>query len=115
MTTQLPEMDPLWAPDACTLPTVDRPLRLAEFDDLFARSVVGVDRVDGRSARLELRPEPDLAAKAADLAVRETRCCSFFEFAVVSTGGLLTLVISVPDTQVAVLDALVERVRAAAS
>ena len=24
-----------WAPDACTLPTVERPLRVAEFDDLF--------------------------------------------------------------------------------
>ena len=25
-----------WAPDACTLPTSERPLRVAEFDDLFA-------------------------------------------------------------------------------
>ena len=25
-----------WAPDACTLPTEERPLRVAEFDDLFA-------------------------------------------------------------------------------
>jgi hypothetical protein len=24
-----------WAPDACTLPTAERPLRVAEFDDLF--------------------------------------------------------------------------------
>ncbi len=27
-----------WVPDACTLPTVDQPLRVAEFDDLFARA-----------------------------------------------------------------------------
>ena len=26
-------------PDACTLPTVDRPLRLAEFEDFFASAV----------------------------------------------------------------------------
>jgi hypothetical protein len=25
-----------WAPDACTLPTPERPLRVAEFDDLFS-------------------------------------------------------------------------------
>jgi hypothetical protein len=32
-------------PDACTLPAVERPLRLAEFDDLFAAGEV----VSGRS------------------------------------------------------------------
>jgi hypothetical protein len=28
--------DRVWVPQACTLPTVERPLRLAEFNDLFA-------------------------------------------------------------------------------
>ena len=29
---------PWVAPDACTLPTAERPLRVAEFDDLFANA-----------------------------------------------------------------------------
>ncbi|MGW3610442.1 hypothetical protein ACWD6N_11205 [Micromonospora sp. NPDC005163] len=50
-----------WVPQACTLPTVERPLRLAEFDELFASAVVGVERVDRLRVRLELRPEPTVA------------------------------------------------------
>ena len=41
-------------PDACTLPTVDRPLRLAEFDDLFATAVRDVTAVTQTRARLRL-------------------------------------------------------------
>jgi hypothetical protein len=34
-----------WAPvDACTLPTADQPLRVAEWDDLFATSLRAVER-----------------------------------------------------------------------
>ena len=40
-----------WAPDACTLPTTERPLRVAEFDDLFA-SVLRSERPE--DTRLEL-------------------------------------------------------------
>ena len=98
-----------WAPDRCTLPTVEQPVRLAEFDALFASSLLGVDRVNGRTARLELRREPAVAARAADLSVRETQCCSFFEFAVSATGGGLTLVVAVPHGQEAVLAALIDR------
>jgi hypothetical protein len=29
-----------WVPEACTLPTVDQPLRAAEFDDLFATALL---------------------------------------------------------------------------
>jgi len=36
-----------WVPDACTLPTAERPLRLAELDDLFATAVRAVHRLDG--------------------------------------------------------------------
>ena len=55
-----------------------------------------------------------VAARAADLAVRETRCCSFFGFAQSATGGDLTLDITAPPGQVAVLGALVDRARFAA-
>jgi hypothetical protein len=37
--------DLAWVPDACSLPTVDRPLRLTEFDDLFAVAVRRVEPV----------------------------------------------------------------------
>ena len=40
-----------WVPEACTLPTVDQPLRVAEFDELFATAVRPAERV----GRTELR------------------------------------------------------------
>ncbi|MGW3614623.1 hypothetical protein ACWD6N_33130 [Micromonospora sp. NPDC005163] len=54
-----------WVPQACTLPTVEQPLRLAEFDDLFASAVLEMERVDRLRVRLELRPEPTVAGRAA--------------------------------------------------
>ena len=65
-----------WAPDACTLPTAERPLREAEFDDFFTTSVRAVHRHDATALRLDLEPSADVAARAANLAVRETGCCS---------------------------------------
>ena len=110
----MPGIDQSWVPAACTLPTVEQPLRAKEFDDLFREAVTAVHRIDAHRARLALRPEPQVAARAADLAVRETQCCSFFGLALSATGGELTLVITAPPDQVAVLDALVDRARAAA-
>ncbi|GAA3744391.1 hypothetical protein GCM10022225_30060 [Plantactinospora mayteni] len=98
-----------WPPQACTLPTAERPLRLTEFDELFASAVRGVERVDPLRVRLELRPEPAVAARAADLVVRETACCSFFTFTLGATAGRLTLDVAVPAGRVAVLDALAAR------
>jgi hypothetical protein len=95
-----------WVPQACTLPTAQQPLRLAEFDDLFATAVTSTTRVDVRRLRLELDPRAAVAARAADLAVRETGCCSFFTFTLTATGGQVWLEVSVPDGQVEVLDAL---------
>ncbi|USX54893.1 hypothetical protein [Lentzea sp. HUAS12] len=43
-----------WVPDACTLPTADRPFRVAEFDDLLA----GVVRHRPERTRLVLELEP---------------------------------------------------------
>jgi len=73
MTTNLNDV-----PEACTLPTAQRPLRRAEFDDLFA-TVVGRDRVAAGHLRLVVTaPEADVR----DLTARETECCSFFRFTV---------------------------------
>lgn len=97
------------APSACTLPTVDRPLRLAEFDGLFATGVRSVERPDRHSLRLELAPDPAVAARAADLVVREGECCSFFTFTLTVTGGRVWLGVAVPGRQVEVLDAIAAR------
>jgi hypothetical protein len=92
---------------ACTLPTAERPLRLAEFDALLA----GAARHRPTRTRLvlDLESRPEVAAQAADLAVREAGCCSFFTFELTATGGGLTLAISVPEAQGEVLDALAVR------
>ncbi|MEP6562862.1 MAG: hypothetical protein ABJD68_17515 [Nakamurella sp.] len=110
----MPVIDQSWVPAACTLPTVEQPLRAREFDELFRDALTAVHRVDSGRARLVLRPEPTVAGRVADLAVRETQCCSFFEFAVTATGGQLTVDITAPPGQVAVLDALVHRAQVAA-
>jgi hypothetical protein len=101
-----------WAPEACTLPTVERPLRLAEFDELFATAVQAVEQVDGSRVRLLLQPDPAVAARAADLIVRETDCCSFFTFTLTAADGTLALDVAVPPEQAKVLDALAGRARA---
>ncbi len=46
-------MDELLTLDACTLPTPDRAVRLAEFDDVFRRHVTAVQR-EGRAAQPRL-------------------------------------------------------------
>ncbi|NUO57978.1 MAG: hypothetical protein HOV71_01100 [Hamadaea sp.] len=43
-----------WVPDACTLPTAEQPLRVAEFDALFAASLRHADRRTPTRLRLTL-------------------------------------------------------------
>jgi hypothetical protein len=106
--------DSAWVPGACTLPTVEQPLRLAEFDDLFS-AATDVYRVDGTHAVLTLAGAPGLAARAGDLADRETSCCSFFTFTIAPTESTTTareeirMSISVPGGHAAVLAALLDR------
>jgi hypothetical protein len=94
-------------PDACTLPTAERPLRLAEFDDVITTAVRGVDRLDATHARLRLSGPPGLAATVRDLTARETECCSFFDFTVTSDGADVVLDIAVPPRYADVLASLV--------
>jgi len=96
--------------DACTLPNAAQPLRSAEWEDLLATAVTGADRTAAQQATFRLRPDADVAARAADLSVRETQCCSFFTFGLIASGGGLELTVTVPPEQTAVLDALLDRV-----
>jgi hypothetical protein len=98
-----------WAPDACTLPTAERPLRVAEFDDLFS-SVRQSERQE--PTRLDLVLPRDVETTARDLARRESECCSFFTFEFDSVGDDVVMHIGVPTSQVRVLDALEVRVTA---
>jgi hypothetical protein len=90
-------------PRECTLPTAERPLRLAEFDDLLGR-VLGVERPE--PLRLRLRLPGGLEPRIRDLTERESRCCSFFEFSLVRHGEAVLLDIAVPRARVDVLDGL---------
>ena len=94
-----------WAPSACTLPTVERPLREREFSALFATALRDVHQVDATRADLVLEPASE--ATARDLAARELSCCSFFTFDFANAGGALTMSVTVPAQHAAVLEALV--------
>ena len=95
-----------WVPAACTLPTVEQPLRLAEFDEFFRTA----DRP--RTTTLELVISPESEASARDLADRETSCCSFFHFDFHPAADDLVISIGVPKDHVDVLDALQARITA---
>ena len=100
-----------WAPDACTLPTPDRPLREAEFDTLFATALRGIERRTPTWLRLHL----DAAAEAGtrELTARESSCCAFFDFRLTAGHAGLTLDVRVPPAQAAVLDGIACRAGAA--
>jgi hypothetical protein len=100
-------------PESCALPTAERPLRVAEFDVLFRTAVTGQQRTAATVLELSLTSEPEVAAAAAALAVRESRCCSFFRFALTVDPREVQLTVRVPTTHVDVLDAVAKWVAAA--
>ena len=93
-----------WVPDTCTLPARERPLRVAEFDAVFARGLRTHHRDGPHLLRLVLDAsvEPELT----DLIERESACCSFFSF---TFSGATDLRITVPPAHTAVLDGLTAR------
>lgn len=92
-----------WAPEACTLPTSERPLRIAEFDDLFT-CVTRSDRVHAN--QLDLSLPADVESASRDLARRESECCSFFTFEFEAAGDDVVMHIGVPPSHAEVLDAI---------
>lgn len=106
--------DPDWVPvDACTLPTADRPLRLAEFDRLFRTALRDVERRDASWMRLRLAVADGAEAQARDLAARESQCCSFFAFDVRRDGDDLVVDVRVPADRSDVLDGPARQARSA--
>lgn len=105
--------DPGWVDvEACTLPTAERPLRLAEFDDLFT-ALESIERSGDTHARLLLVGDHAFAVRAQRLADAETACCSFFTFGVSTVeDGFVALDIHVPAAHAEVLGGLVARAEA---
>ena len=97
-----------WVPAACTLPTVEQPLRLAEFDEFFRAAVQRSIRTS--TTRLDLVIVGEFEATARDLAERESSCCSFFRFNFHPAADDLVMSIGVPKDHVDVLDALHARI-----
>lgn len=95
---------PNWAPEACTLPTAERPVRVAEFYDLFRTAAQTVERVSPVLGRVTLASAAGDAAR--ELAARETECCSFFDFAFADRSDDVLMEIWVPVQHTAVLEAL---------
>jgi hypothetical protein len=106
---------PVSVPDVCTLPTAEQPLRLAEFDELFATAVRGVETLGPTHARMRLTGQAGLEAQVRDLTARETECCSFFTFTVTpeptGDGEAMVLDIEVPPAHADVLEILAQRAR----
>ncbi|MEU4396658.1 hypothetical protein [Kribbella sp. NPDC023855] len=104
--------EPTWAPTSCTLPTVEQPLREAEFDTLFAEAVTIIERPTPTTLDLTLTSTAE--ATARDLTTREASCCNFFTFNFhPATHNTLVLRIGVPQsaTYIAILNAVEARAR----
>ena len=101
-----------WVPGAaCTLPTVDRPLRLSEFEQVFTAALIRQERT--AEQRLRWRLDAATEATIRDLTVRETECCAFFTFPITPDRDQVTVDVEVPPAHVDVLNALEARARTA--
>jgi hypothetical protein len=107
--------DEIWVPEACTLPTTERPSRQAAFDDLFRFTVRAVELLAPTRVRMRLAGSAGLTASVRELTAAETACCSFFAFTITplppNPGDVETVMLDVrvPDAYTPVLDALVRR------
>jgi hypothetical protein len=116
---------PLWSGDDlmdtwivgnfCTLPTAARPLRVAEFGELFQDQIAAPRWIDAHRVEFSLAAADDLYSRASDLVARESACCSFFDFSITRVAvaeiqgpGLLVRV-GVPASRHDVLEALADR------
>ncbi|MGW5241989.1 hypothetical protein ACWEOW_23920 [Monashia sp. NPDC004114] len=93
-------------PAFCTLSAAEQPVRLLEFDELFARDVRAVHAEAPDRLRFDLRAGPEVAARAAALAVKEAGCCSFFAFDLAIADGTVSLAVTAPAAHQDVLAAL---------
>ena len=99
-------------PDACTLPTAERPLRTAEFEELFGALHRG-ERLSPTHLRLSVTGDDEREAAVRELTRRENECCTFFGFTVTRVAPAeIRLDVEVPAAYRDVLDALEEMAHA---
>lgn len=101
------QFDEGWVPEACTLPTAQRPLRVAEFDELFATALRSQRRLSPTELRWELAAGTETVVR--ELAAREADCCSFFTFEVAAADDAVVVDVRVPAGHEEVLDGLTDR------
>lgn len=103
-----------WVPaDACTLTTAEQPLRMEEFEALFATALRGLERREPGWLHLRLTADPQVEASARELIERESECCSFFDFRLTHADGDLRLDVRVPEGRVDVVDGIARQAEAA--
>ncbi|WP_405009821.1 hypothetical protein [Kitasatospora sp. NBC_01539] len=99
-----------WVPTSCTLPTEQQPLRVAEWDELFAERLTAATRRDRLRLHLVLAGGEGVEETVRDLAGRESGCCSFFTLTVTpGPDGDVRLDVAVDPAHEKVLDALQAR------
>ncbi|MEV0175902.1 hypothetical protein AB0I00_32915 [Streptomyces sp. NPDC050803] len=98
-----------WVPSDCTLPTEERPLRIAQWDELLAGHLTALNRPAPTLLRLSLSEAAALEERVWELADRESGCCGFFTFVVTEADGAVLLDIAVDPGHEAVLQALSAR------
>ncbi|MFF8843432.1 hypothetical protein ACF08N_11980 [Streptomyces sp. NPDC015127] len=98
-----------WVPQSCTLPTEERPLRVAEWDALFAERLTALSRPQPLRLRLDLADGPSVEDRVRDLVEREGGCCSFFTFTITPGQERIHLDISVDAAHETVLEAIAAR------
>ncbi|MFB7176849.1 hypothetical protein ACFCYI_03960 [Streptomyces sp. NPDC056257] len=105
--------DLAWVPQSCTLPTEERPLRVAEWDALCSERLTFLSRPQPFHLCLDLVSGRGVENRVRDLVERESGCCSFFTFTTTPGEDLIRLDIEVDQEHEAVLDALAARTAAA--
>jgi len=111
-------MDMLPIQEFCTLPTAAQPMRLLEFDELFRRQANPPRRIGQHQVEFSFADAEGMYAEVSDLVIRESACCSFFDFRIdqrSQTGvqDQLVLRVGVPANRDDVLEALMDRAVAA--
>lgn len=105
--------DLAWVPQSCTLPTEERPLRVAEWDALFSERLTSLSRPQPLHLCLDLAGGEGVEDRVRDLVARESGCCLFFTFTTTPSEDLIRLDISVEQAHQPVLEALAARTAAA--
>jgi uncharacterized RmlC-like cupin family protein len=90
---------------ACQLSAGARRERGEQWSTLLADAVTRDCGEDG-AVRIGFPAEPDVAARIAELALREQQCCPFFHFSVDVSEGALTLSVSAPPEAGALVEEL---------